>query len=177
MARQAVAVGDLGAMAAAPGSARGLGEWPHRTCRLNCCSRTSRPPGTSLTTSPTLAASPGGWPTPRSPLSKRASQPAYTAATITGIVHDPLRRDLVRLQSALGSAPPPDGARRVAIADHARWVMDFLHHHHQAEESACLVRPGDGRHDHCTLARAAAAMRSLPSSHSEGCCLPFTVMS
>jgi len=52
-----------------------------------------------------------------------------------GVVHDALRRDLVRLQSALGSAPPPDGNRRVAIADHARWMMDFLHHHHQAEDT------------------------------------------
>jgi hemerythrin-like domain-containing protein len=68
-------------------------------------------------------------------LSKRTSQPAYTATTIMGIVHDALRRDLVRLQSALGSAPPPDGDRRVAIADHARWMMDFLHHHHQAEDT------------------------------------------
>jgi len=42
-------------------------------------------------------------------LSKRTSQPAYTATTIMEIVHDALRRDLVRLQSALGSAPPPDG--------------------------------------------------------------------
>jgi hypothetical protein len=55
-------------------------------------------------------------------LSKRTSQPAYTATTIMEIVHDALRRDLVRLQSALGSAPPPDGDRRVAIADHARWA-------------------------------------------------------
>src|SRR5208282_6839326 len=34
---------------------------------------------------------------------------------------------------------------------------------------------GDVRHDQRTPTRAAAAMRSLPSSHSEGCCLPFTV--
>jgi hemerythrin-like domain-containing protein len=68
-------------------------------------------------------------------LSKRTSQPAYTATTIMGIVHDALRRDLVRLQSAVGSAPPPDGERRVAIADHARWMMDYLHHHHQAEDT------------------------------------------
>ena len=57
-------------------------------------------------------------------MSKRTSQPAYTATTIMGVVHDALRRDLARLQSALGSAPPPDGDRRVAIADHARWMMD-----------------------------------------------------
>jgi len=68
-------------------------------------------------------------------LSKRTSQPAYTATTIMGIVHDALRRDFARLQSALGSAQPPDSDRRVAIADHARWMMDFLHHHHQAEDT------------------------------------------
>src|SRR5437016_122948 len=70
-----------------------------------------------------------------SPLSKRTSRSASTATTIMEIVHDALRRDLVRLRSALGSAPPPDGDRRVAIADHARWMMDYLHHHHQAEET------------------------------------------
>jgi hypothetical protein len=41
----------------------------------------------------------------------------------------------------------------------------------------CLLRPGDVRHDQRTPTRAAAAMRSLPSSHSDGCCLPFAVMS
>lgn len=60
-------------------------------------------------------------------MGNRTSQPDSTAATIMEIVHDVLRRDLVRLRSALGSAPPPDGNRRVAIADHARWMMDFLH--------------------------------------------------
>jgi len=51
------------------------------------------------------------------------------------IVHDALRRDLWRVESALASAPPPDGDRRVAIADHARWMMDFLHHHHEAADT------------------------------------------
>jgi hypothetical protein len=68
-------------------------------------------------------------------LSKRTSQPACTATTIMGVVHDALRRDLVRLQSALGSAPPPDGDRRMAIPAHARWMMDFLHYHHQVEDT------------------------------------------
>src|ERR1043165_6390405 len=71
----------------------------------------------------------------RSPLIKRTGPPACTATTIMGVVHDAPRRDLVRLQSALGSAPPPDGDRRVAIADHARWMMDFLHYHHQVEDT------------------------------------------
>jgi hemerythrin-like domain-containing protein len=66
-------------------------------------------------------------------LRKSNSKPADT--TMMGVVHDALRRDLSRLQAALDSAPPPDGDRRMAIADHARWMMDFLDHHHHGEDA------------------------------------------
>ena len=70
---------------------------------------------------------------------------ASTAAadtTMMGVVHDALRRDLGRLQAALDESPPPGGPRREALADHALWLMDFLHHHHTAEDAALwpLVR-------------------------------------
>ena len=54
--------------------------------------------------------------------------------TIMGVVHDALRRDLVRSREAVGATPPPGDAQRVAIADHLLWMMDFLHHHHHAED-------------------------------------------
>jgi hemerythrin-like domain-containing protein len=58
--------------------------------------------------------------------------PAET--TMMGVVHDALRRDLARLQTALSSSPPPDDDRRRALADHTEWMMDFLHHHHKGED-------------------------------------------
>ncbi|MHA3702321.1 hemerythrin domain-containing protein [Jatrophihabitans sp. YIM 134969] len=61
-----------------------------------------------------------------------ASRPADT--TMMGVVHDALRRDLRRLQAVL-AAPVESDVRRVAVADHALWIMDFLHHHHEGEDS------------------------------------------
>ena len=59
-----------------------------------------------------------------------------------GIVHDALRRDLSRATVALAWTPPPAGHRRVAIAAHVRWMMEFLHAHHAGEDQGLwpLVR-------------------------------------
>jgi hemerythrin-like domain-containing protein len=65
----------------------------------------------------------------------RKSNSKQADTTMMGVVHDALRRDLSRLQAALDSTPPPDGDRRMAIADHARWMMDFLDHHHHGEDA------------------------------------------
>ena len=51
-----------------------------------------------------------------------------------GIVHSALRRDLVRARLVLAEPTPLTGERRTALADHARWLMDFLHHHHTNED-------------------------------------------
>lgn len=51
------------------------------------------------------------------------------------IVHDALRRDLGRTQSALTISPHLAVPRRLAIADHLRWMMTFLHEHHTAEDA------------------------------------------
>jgi iron-sulfur cluster repair protein YtfE (RIC family) len=68
------------------------------------------------------------------------NQPADTR--IMGIVHDALRRDLQRAETAITRAPPPSEAQRVAIAAHVRWLMDFLHRHHAGEDQGLwpLVR-------------------------------------
>jgi hemerythrin-like domain-containing protein len=51
-----------------------------------------------------------------------------------GIVHSALRRDLVRIRMVLGTPQAAEPARRTAIAEHAIWLMDFLHHHHSGED-------------------------------------------
>jgi hypothetical protein len=60
-------------------------------------------------------------------------QPADT--TMMGVVHDALRRDLVRLQASLErAAPSMTEDRRTALAEHAEWMMAFLRRHHQGED-------------------------------------------
>ena len=51
-----------------------------------------------------------------------------------GIVHSALRRDLVRLRLVLGTPVAQEPRRRTALAEHAIWLMDFLHHHHSGED-------------------------------------------
>lgn len=51
------------------------------------------------------------------------------------IVHDALRRDLDRMHGALTTSPYPEGSRREALADHAAWLMTFLHEHHGGEDA------------------------------------------
>jgi hypothetical protein len=71
------------------------------------------------------------------------SGPADTR--IMGIVHSALRRDLARTRAELTTTPYPDGEQRVAIADHLRWMMTFLHRHHESEDAFLypLVRSRD----------------------------------
>ena len=51
-----------------------------------------------------------------------------------GIVHDALRRDLLRMREALAGDPPPD--RRRALADHLAGMIDFLHAHRRRGTTA-----------------------------------------
>jgi hemerythrin-like domain-containing protein len=74
-------------------------------------------------------------------------RPADTS--MMGIVHDALRRDMDRLRSALTTAPYPEGERRRALAEHAAWLLDFLHHHHAGEDAGLypmvrVANPGAG---------------------------------
>ncbi len=72
----------------------------------------------------------------------RAAQSKPADTTMMGVVHDALRRDLRRLQAALSATPAPDDQQRRALAQHAIWMMDFLHHHHHTEDTGLwpLVR-------------------------------------
>jgi hemerythrin-like domain-containing protein len=50
------------------------------------------------------------------------------------IVHEALRRDLRRTREALTATPPPARRQREALAEHLRWMMQFLHAHHATED-------------------------------------------
>jgi hemerythrin-like domain-containing protein len=61
-----------------------------------------------------------------------------------GIVHSALRRDLERSRVVLSAGTVSD-ARRAVCAEHLIWMMDFLHHHHDGEDTGLypLVRAKD----------------------------------
>jgi hemerythrin-like domain-containing protein len=50
------------------------------------------------------------------------------------IVHSALRRDLVRIRMVLGTPEAAQPRRRTALAEHALWLMHFLHAHHTGED-------------------------------------------
>lgn len=99
-----------------------------------------------------------------------------------GIVHSALRRDLVRLHLVLGTDAAREPRRRTALAEHAVWLMDFLHHHHTGEDeglyplvvrrnpdAAALCERMDADHDTITPAMdglRAAAQRHLADPRS-----------
>lgn len=51
-----------------------------------------------------------------------------------GIVHDALKRDLVRTRSVLVDPHPPRGRQREAVGRHVTWMLDFLHAHHTSKD-------------------------------------------
>ncbi len=59
-----------------------------------------------------------------------------------GIVHDALKRDLLRARQVLLASPAPRGRQRVALGKHVTWMLDFLHAHHSGEDAGLwpLVR-------------------------------------
>ena len=59
-------------------------------------------------------------------------KPADT--TMMGVVHDALRRDLRRLDTALAAESTIGAERRRALSGHVEWMMGFLHHHHYGED-------------------------------------------
>jgi Hemerythrin HHE cation binding domain len=67
-------------------------------------------------------------------------EPADTR--INGVVHAALRRDLVRLRATLVTQPYPQNPQRLALGEHAVWLMEFLHGHHTGEDAGVwpLVR-------------------------------------
>ena len=97
--------------------------------------------------------------------------------TMMGVVHDALRRDLARLQTALPGSPPPGDARRRPLAGHIDWMMDFLHRHHHGEDTGLwpLLRqrnPQAGplldrmEADHARIAPAAGLLRQAAGRYA-----------
>ena len=71
-----------------------------------------------------------------------------------GVVHSALRRDLVRSRMILEDNAPLTDRRRVALAEHILWLMDFLHHHHSNEDAG--LYPMTVRNDPSTAELVAA---------------------
>jgi hemerythrin-like domain-containing protein len=93
-----------------------------------------------------------------------------------GIVHSALRRDLVRMRLVLGTPAAQEPRRRKALAEHAIWLMDFLHHHHTGEDeglyplvvrrnpdAAALCERMDVDHD--TITPAMDGLRAAAKRH------------
>jgi hypothetical protein len=59
-------------------------------------------------------------------------EPADTR--MMGIVHQALRRDLLRARQVLTVEPRPHGRQRRALGEHIVWMMAFLHAHHSSED-------------------------------------------
>jgi len=71
-----------------------------------------------------------------------------------GVVHSALRRDLVRARMLLADTDSLTDRRRVALADHIVWLMDFLHAHHSNEDAG--LYPMTLRNDPSTAGLVAA---------------------
>lgn len=61
-----------------------------------------------------------------------SSAPADTS--MMTIVHNALRRDLVRARERLAAPAQVPPAQRRAIGEHLGWLMHFLHAHHESED-------------------------------------------
>ena len=87
--------------------------------------------------------------------------PSRTPAdtTVMGVVHDALRRDLVRSRAVVTAAPGDE--RRVAVADHLVWMLEFLHHHHESEDAGLWPRV------RARNPEAAAVLDRMSADHEE----------
>jgi hypothetical protein len=103
------------------------------------------------------------------------SGPAQTQ--MMGIVHSALRRDLVRARIVAAGLPEPP--RRAKLAEHLLWMMDFLHHHHEGEDTGLfplVVRENpaagalvaDMDAEHARIAPAISTVESAARSYGAG---------
>ena len=98
---------------------------------------------------------------------------------LMGIVHDALRRDLRRTRQVLTATPPPAGRQRQALAEHVRWMMQFLRAHHATEDDGLypMVRQRtpqaadllDQMHaEHATIGPAIVAVERAAEGYGRG---------
>lgn len=106
------------------------------------------------------------------------STPEAPADTrMMGIVHDALKRDLLRARQVLLGAPAPQGRQRVALGKHVMWMLAFLHAHHSGEDEGLwpLVRKRNPaaaelldsmEADHARIAPAADAVAAAAQEYT-----------
>lgn len=77
------------------------------------------------------------------------------------VVHTAMLRELRLLPAAIRAVADGDGERTRVVADHARFMLDMLHHHHESEDEllwpplrdratpaeVALVDEGEGQHE------------------------------
>lgn len=94
-----------------------------------------------------------------------------------GIVHQALKRDLLRTRQVLTATPSPQGRQRLALGRHVTWMIDFLHAHHSGEDEGLwpLVRRrnpaaaellGSLEADHARIAPAAEAVATAARQYT-----------
>ena len=90
------------------------------------------------------------------------SGPADTS--MMRIVHSALRRDIARAQAVLSDLPYPDEPQRVALSSHLRWMIGWLHHHHETEDAYLYPMVREARPDvaACSTTWTAITRRSSP---------------
>lgn len=105
----------------------------------------------------------------------RPEDPADTR--MMAIIHNALKRDLVRVHRVLTETPAPRGRQRVALGEHVTWMLEFLHAHHTSEDTHLwpLVRsrnPGSAElldsmeADHARIAPAADAAAAAAQEYA-----------
>lgn len=102
------------------------------------------------------------------------------------VVHSAIRRDLVRIRLLLDGPEATRPATRRLLARHLRWFLDFLDHHHTAEDAwlwpvlrargqAQVADAMEG--GHARLAPAVAALRTALDPYETGRAAPATLAS
>lgn len=84
------------------------------------------------------------------------------------IVHNALRRDLARARERLAAPEAVPPGQRAAIGEHLRWLMDFLHRHHESEDHGLYVlvreRAADRPDDLALLDRMGSEHESIAAA-------------
>jgi hemerythrin-like domain-containing protein len=104
----------------------------------------------------------------------RMTSPDSAHHEMNTIIHHGLRRDLDRLELVLAGPLPPE--QRTAVCEHVGWMLDYLHHHHVAEDDGVWPRTLAKRPDlqplvdemeveHHTLAEASVGLRAAARAY------------
>ena len=110
-------------------------------------------------------------------------RPRMADTSNMAVVHSAMRRDLVRIRLLLDCPEATQPGTRRLLARHLRWFLDFLDHHHAAEDSwlwpvlrargqAEVADAMEG--EHARLAPAVAALRTALGPYETGRFAPAT---